>query len=286
MELRIRMDTSLEWKEIEDLAVSPGRRMRKRHSLVNPSNSSALLKKQISPLLRSQMVNMDLNSGCYPHLCLRSNFWCLTFLQMVGTFINLRESWMIRCLKECSRTKCKNVNWSVISIWIIFHNFVSYEIREYYFSEENLCRDFYLRRKMDSEGYLPIHLIASFQRVQQLTQDFQKVLNAVESSSKLEMKDGCVRTLVDPLRWPIADSAPGSPLTLVAPTTFPLPMPCALWILLIIARIVLAHRLEVHEKRMREVTCHASFWYWNRWQILRNYRLYSEIFLCNYTSIR
>ena len=42
--------------------------------------------------------------------------------------------------------------------------------REYYFSSDNLQRDFFLRRKMSAEGYLPISLIASFNRVQQLTQ--------------------------------------------------------------------------------------------------------------------
>ena len=41
---------------------------------------------------------------------------------------------------------------------------------EYYFSLDNLQRDFFLRRKMTPEGYLPISLIASFNRVQQLTQ--------------------------------------------------------------------------------------------------------------------
>ena len=42
---------------------------------------------------------------------------------------------------------------------------------EYYFSEENLQRDFFLRRKMDREGYLPVSLIAGFHRIQALTQD-------------------------------------------------------------------------------------------------------------------
>lgn len=40
---------------------------------------------------------------------------------------------------------------------------------EYYFSLDNLERDFFLRRKMDQEGFLPIGLIASFHRVQALT---------------------------------------------------------------------------------------------------------------------
>lgn len=36
---------------------------------------------------------------------------------------------------------------------------------------DNLERDFFLRRKMDTEGFLPITLIASFHRVQALTTD-------------------------------------------------------------------------------------------------------------------
>jgi hypothetical protein len=47
--------------------------------------------------------------------------------------------------------------------------FVSFS--EYYFSRENLQKDFFLRRKMDSEGYLPVTLVASFNRVRSLTND-------------------------------------------------------------------------------------------------------------------
>lgn len=48
--------------------------------------------------------------------------------------------------------------------------------REYYFSVDNLERDFFLRRKMDSEGFLPITLIASFHRVQALTTDISLII--------------------------------------------------------------------------------------------------------------
>lgn len=61
--------------------------------------------------------------------------------------------------------------------------------REYYFSEDNLQRDFFLRRKMDAEGYLPISLIASFHRVQALTQDVSLVIQALQQSPVLKMKD-------------------------------------------------------------------------------------------------
>ncbi|KAJ8348006.1 hypothetical protein SKAU_G00265950 [Synaphobranchus kaupii] len=53
---------------------------------------------------------------------------------------------------------------------------------EYYFSIDNLERDFFLRRKMDQEGFLPVALIASFHRVQALTTDINLI---VEVSSSL-----------------------------------------------------------------------------------------------------
>ncbi|XP_070499859.1 la-related protein 1 [Chironomus tepperi] len=77
---------------------------------------------------------------------------------------------------------------------------------EYYFSEENLNRDFFLRRKMDTEGYLPITLIASFHRVQALSSDVALVLSAVKESDKLEVyKDFKIRTKYDPLKWPMSN---------------------------------------------------------------------------------
>lgn len=71
-----------------------------------------------------------------------------------------------------------------------FLSYNSYFYREYYFSEENLLRDFFLRRKMDSQGFLPITLIASFHRVQTLTTDVGLVIEAIMESDKLELIDG------------------------------------------------------------------------------------------------
>ncbi|XP_063992657.1 la-related protein 1 isoform X2 [Diachasmimorpha longicaudata] len=75
---------------------------------------------------------------------------------------------------------------------------------EYYFSEENLLRDFFMRRKMDAEGFLPITLIASFHRVQALTTEVALVIESILESDKLEMVN-CfkVRTTLDPMKWPI-----------------------------------------------------------------------------------
>lgn len=50
---------------------------------------------------------------------------------------------------------------------------------EYYFSLHNLERDFFLRRKMDAQGFLPISLIASFHRVQALTMDINIIVEVL-----------------------------------------------------------------------------------------------------------
>lgn len=84
--------------------------------------------------------------------------------------------------------------------------------REYYFSEDNLQRDFYLRRKMDAEGYVPLSFIASFHRIQALSNDFSVVLAAVSESDQLELyKNFKVRTKNSPTKWPI-ENAPNDEL--------------------------------------------------------------------------
>ncbi len=105
---------------------------------------------------------------------------------------------------------------------------------EYYFSLPNLERDFFLRRKMDSKGFLPISLIASFHRVQALTTDvnlikevtidpspllFQSLLSlccyicfcvyeqALKNSEVVELVDEQIRRKVEPEHWPISTPA-------------------------------------------------------------------------------
>lgn len=78
---------------------------------------------------------------------------------------------------------------------------------EYYFSEENLLRDFFIRRKMDVNGYIPVTLICSFHRIQSLTSDVTIVLEAIRASDKLELSNNSlVRTRDDPTKWPIRDN--------------------------------------------------------------------------------
>jgi len=85
----------------------------------------------------------------------------------------------------------------------VLKNYVKHQI-EYYFSRDNLQRDFFLRRKMTSDGFLPISLIASFNRVQQLTQDITFIVSSVENSDVVEVKDGLLlRPKDDPESWPL-----------------------------------------------------------------------------------
>lgn len=44
---------------------------------------------------------------------------------------------------------------------------------EYYFSIDNLCKDVFLRKHMDSKGFVFLSFIAGFKRIQSLTQDFE-----------------------------------------------------------------------------------------------------------------
>lgn len=78
---------------------------------------------------------------------------------------------------------------------------------EYYFSEENLIKDCYLRRKMDDEGFIPVTLIASFHRVRALSSDVSVIIDAIKESEKLELVSGFkIRTKTDPTKWPIKDA--------------------------------------------------------------------------------
>lgn len=106
-----------------------------------------------------------------------------------------------------------------------------YSCSEYYFSIDNLERDFFLRRKMDQEGFLPIALIASFHRVQALTTDVNLILEvyfslalflkyfllhditcvflifgfhqALKGSKEVEIIDMKIRRIEDPAKWPL-----------------------------------------------------------------------------------
>ncbi|KAB5580751.1 hypothetical protein GE09DRAFT_1051266 [Coniochaeta sp. 2T2.1] len=70
---------------------------------------------------------------------------------------------------------------------------------EYYFSMENLIKDTWLRRNMDSQGFVPFDLIAGFTRVSEMAPDAEHVRIACEVSDKLDYvygEDGVERLRV------------------------------------------------------------------------------------------
>lgn len=87
---------------------------------------------------------------------------------------------------------------------------------DYYFSPENLCKDLYLRQNMDDQGWVPISLIAGFNRVRQLTNNIQYIVDTVQLSNEVEVQGDKIRKRSDWMAWilPPADnlvSASGLP---------------------------------------------------------------------------
>ncbi|KAG9232171.1 hypothetical protein BJ875DRAFT_93411 [Amylocarpus encephaloides] len=61
---------------------------------------------------------------------------------------------------------------------------------EYYFSIDNLCKDVFLRKHMDSQGFVFLTFIASFKRIQALTQDFDLLYTACQESEIIDQIRG------------------------------------------------------------------------------------------------
>lgn len=61
---------------------------------------------------------------------------------------------------------------------------------EYYFSVDNLCKDLYLRRHMDSQGFVFLSVLAKFNRIRQLTQDLELVRYVCLHSPQIEFRIG------------------------------------------------------------------------------------------------
>ncbi|RAL59207.1 hypothetical protein DID88_006662 [Monilinia fructigena] len=61
---------------------------------------------------------------------------------------------------------------------------------EYYFSIDNLCKDVYLRKHMDSQGFVFLHFVAEFKRIQSLTRDIELLRFACQQSNEIEIVKG------------------------------------------------------------------------------------------------
>ncbi|CAB3379192.1 Hypothetical predicted protein [Cloeon dipterum] len=90
---------------------------------------------------------------------------------------------------------------------------------EYYFSKENLSKDFYIRRKMKADGFLPISFISTFPRVMSIlsepelasdpefTNNIDFMVQCILKSPLLELSEDAlmVRPISEPERWPVED---------------------------------------------------------------------------------
>lgn len=63
---------------------------------------------------------------------------------------------------------------------------------EYYFSVENLCKDIFLRSKMDGKGWIPVAAILAFNRVRMMTSEPELLLESLAESVSVEVR-GCTQ---------------------------------------------------------------------------------------------
>ncbi|KUJ20262.1 uncharacterized protein LY89DRAFT_665957 [Mollisia scopiformis] len=61
---------------------------------------------------------------------------------------------------------------------------------EYYFSIDNLCKDVYLRKHMDSQGFVFLSFIAGFKRIKALTTNFELLRYACQESEIIDVIQG------------------------------------------------------------------------------------------------
>lgn len=62
--------------------------------------------------------------------------------------------------------------------------------RNHYFSIDNLCKDIFLRKHMDSQGFVSLKFVAGFARMKQLSEDFEFIKSIVNQSPDFEMRNG------------------------------------------------------------------------------------------------
>ncbi|XP_052209933.1 la-related protein 1A isoform X2 [Diospyros lotus] len=72
---------------------------------------------------------------------------------------------------------------------------------EYYFSDGNLQHDHYLISLMDEQGWVPISKIADFKRVKSMSTDIDFILNALLSSSAIEVQGDKIRRRYEWSQW-------------------------------------------------------------------------------------
>lgn len=72
---------------------------------------------------------------------------------------------------------------------------------DYYFSDSNLQTDNYLKQNMNEQGWVPISLIAGFNRVKNLTSNIRLILDSLRASVVVEVQGDKIRRRNEWARW-------------------------------------------------------------------------------------
>eukprot|EP00250_Pteridium_aquilinum_P019194 c24339_g8_i1 orf=633-2921(-) len=75
---------------------------------------------------------------------------------------------------------------------------------DYYFSIENLCRDVFLRTQMDEQGFVPVSVIARFNRIRTLSPNPMVILEALQQSAVVEVQRDRIRRRNDGGKWKLS----------------------------------------------------------------------------------
>ena len=78
---------------------------------------------------------------------------------------------------------------------------------EYYLSRENLSKDHWLVSHMDSQGFVPLTVVAEFHRIKALDASVEDITTAIKSSEKVSLSEDAARVRpnvkVSPPRPPV-----------------------------------------------------------------------------------
>ncbi|XP_062208078.1 la-related protein 1A-like isoform X2 [Phragmites australis] len=72
---------------------------------------------------------------------------------------------------------------------------------EYYFSDANLEHDNFLKSLMDEHGWVSVSKVADFNRLKKMTTDVHLIVDALSSSTLLEVQDNKIRRRSDWSKW-------------------------------------------------------------------------------------
>mmetsp|Transcript_8640 Transcript_8640/g.15533 ORF Transcript_8640/g.15533 Transcript_8640/m.15533 type:complete len:445 (+) Transcript_8640:82-1416(+) len=92
---------------------------------------------------------------------------------------------------------------------------------DYYFCDDNLIKDMFLRKQMNDEGWVSIALLADFRRVKSMTTDITIIMEAIQSIENIEVDplQANIRVKNNWSKWLLTGSGAPAAATLPASTS-------------------------------------------------------------------